>query len=46
MVVVSLVQRLLEELRVYFVCVDALCPIQHFFSYVAITSCLPGLNPY
>ena len=29
-----------------FVCVDALCPSQQFFSHVGMISCLFGLNQY
>ena len=27
-----------------FVCVDVLCPIQHFFGPAGMIACLPGLN--
>ena len=30
--------------QILFVCVDALCPSQQFFSHAGMFSCLPGLN--
>ena len=42
----NMVPYILLTLQILFVCFDALCPSQQFFSNMGMISCLPGLDQY